>query len=305
MPYRDSDSVAGKFMKSALHIKRGGTMTHKKMMTTFRRLEEVGKRWGELTPTSITHKQIAHYVQQRIKDNITPNTIQNEVSHIRRAIKTVSAERKFFADKVCTSESLGVPKGTRISTRTAIDPAILESALERAAPNVRAVILLIDGINLRHAEAVCVEKRCLRDWTRALDEGQPLRVDIETKGAKPRFVFLKSEESREIARQGIAEALDYLITTGEKYLRPEEDKEKALRESHRDLQALGIAGDDSAHSIRDRWAVREYFAYRNDGCTHDEARARIAPSLGHSDKRGLFTFNNYLRATFERDGTEL
>lgn len=299
--YRNSDSVSAKFMKSALHLRRGGTLTHKKMHTTFERLAEVGKRWGDLSPATITQKQLTRYVEQRIADGISARTIQNECSHIRRAMSSVSTERKIFATQVCTNAALGVPSGTRIGTRTAIEPDILESALERAEPNMRAELLLMSGIGLRHREAVCVDQRCLKSWARSLDEGQPLRVDIETKAAKPRYVFL-GEESKAIAREGVAAALDYLRTTGKKYLRPEPDEEKALRESHRDLYELGIKGDNSAHSIRDLWAMREYTVYRGEGLTHEQARARLAPSLGHSDKRGLFTFNNYLRATFERDG---
>jgi site-specific recombinase XerC len=301
--YRNSDSVSAKFMKSALHLRRGGTLTHKKMHTTFERLAEVGKRWGDLSPATITQKQLTRYVEQRIADGISARTIQNECSHLRRAISNVSTERKIFANETCTNAVLGVPKGTRIGTRTAIDADVLASAIERADPGTRSSLLLMSGIGLRHLEANSVTKTVLKEWSRAIEIGQPLRVELGTKQDRPRSVFL-SPESAEIAKRGIDEAIIFLRETGQKYLRPEETLEQAVRESHRALKALDVKGENSPHSIRDAWAVREYLAHRAAGCTKEESWARLCPSIGHSDKRGRWLFNNYLKATLERDGID-
>src|ERR1700743_2679109 len=82
-------SIEAKFMAAALH-KGAATLTRQKMQTTFLAFAVHAKerRYGAaVDPATVTEKQLRNYVSSRIEAGITPRTIQNEVSHLRRALR--------------------------------------------------------------------------------------------------------------------------------------------------------------------------------------------------------------------------
>lgn len=303
-PYQEGDSVQAKWSKSSLVNVRGGTLTHKRMNTTWNALVRVAKqgRWGKLAPHNLTEKQFRKYVETRRDiDGIAAHCLAVETRHIRRALR--GCGREDFAT-VVTNAILGVPKGSRIGTGKATEPEVLAAARASAAPGVRAVIDLCNGIGLRIREAVCAAQS-LETWRTEMDEGQPLSVEIETKGDRPRCVFLRSEESRKLASDAIDRAIAHLKETGQVFLVESTSEEGAIRAIERDFAELGLEADNSAHSLRRDFAVREYLYLREKGLTKREACGKLSIALGHGSSRHRWVWNNYLRATLEalgRDG---
>lgn len=296
--FKDSDSVEAKFGQASIVHSKGGTLTRKRMATTFRALEAVAKegRWGRLSPATMTEKQFMKYTQiRREQDGIVPRCQALESSHIRRALR--GAGRADLADKV-TNKMLGIPPGSRIGTGTITDPEVLQRAREAAPENVRALIDICDGIGLRVREAVC-SADSLKLWKIELEDRQPLTVETETKGGKPRSVFLRTEESRELARDAIERGLAYLKESGQKFLIPSVSEEAAIRQAERELAALGLEKDNSAHSLRRGFAVREYLYMKDEGMEHKQILQKLSMALGHGPSRGRWVWNNYLRATLE------
>ena len=140
--YKPNDSGGAKFMKSALFNKGGATLTKVRMGSTFNSIVNFGKqqRWGPIEPATLTVKQLKGFVAFRIEEGITPRSIQNEMSHIRRALEGVGREK--FAQEVCSNKELGVPSASRIGTGKVVDPHVLQNALECAPADTRALIEL-------------------------------------------------------------------------------------------------------------------------------------------------------------------
>lgn len=300
-PYKTGDSCQAKWSKSALVNVRGATLTHKRMNTTWNAVARVAKqgRWGNLAPDNFTEKQFRKYVEtRRDADGISAHCLAVEAGHIRRALR--GAGREDFADAI-TNQMLGVPQGTRIGTGKATDPEVLAAARQNASENVRVVIDLCNGIGLRLREAVC-SGPSLETWKKEMEEGQPLTVEIETKGDRPRAVFLRTEESREIARSAIDRAIEYLKESGQEFLVESVSLEGAMRNINNYFAELGLEVDNSAHSLRRDFAVREYFHLREEGLTKKEACGKLSLALGHGSSRHRWVWNNYLRATLEEMG---
>jgi len=300
-PYKTGDSCQAKWSKSALVNVRGATLTHKRMSTTWNAVARVAKegRWGNVAPDNLTEKQLRKYVEiRRDVDLISSHCLAVETGHIRRALR--GAGREDFADAI-TNQMLGVPQGTRIGTGKVTNPEVLAAARENASENVRAIIDLCSGIGLRIREAVCCGPS-LEMWRKELDEGQPLSVEIETKGDRPRCVFLRTEESREIASSAIDRAIEYLKESGQEFLVGSVSLEGAMRNINNYFAELGLEEDNSAHSLRRDFAVREYFHLREEGLTRREACGKLSLALGHGSSRHRWVWNNYLRATLEEMG---
>jgi site-specific recombinase XerD len=299
-PYKPGDSVQAKFSKGSLVNVRGGTLTHKRMNTTWNALAAVAKegRWGKLEPDTLTEKQFTKYMEARRETGLSSQCQRVEAGHIRRALR--GCGREDFADAV-TNKMLGIPQGSRIGKGKATDPQVLAAARASASPGVRAVIDLCNGIGLRIREAVC-SAQSLQTWRTELDEGQPLSVEIETKGDRPRCVFLRSEETRQLASDAVDRAIAHLRETGQVFLVESISEEGAMRAIERDFADLGLEADNSAHSLRRDFAVREYLYLREGGLTKREACGKLSIALGHGSSRHRWVWNNYLRATLEAMG---
>jgi site-specific recombinase XerD len=296
--FKASDSVQAKFGQASIVKGKGGTLTRKRRATTFRALEKVARegRWGNLSPATMTEKQFMRFMEVRREvDKITARCQALESSHIRRALR--GAGREDLADRV-TNEMLGVQPGSRIGTGTITNSEVLERAREAAPENVRALIDLCDGIGLRIREAVC-SGESLKLWKIELEDRQPLTVEAETKGGKPRSVFLRTEESRELACDAIERGLAFIKESGQEFLIPSVSEEGAVRQAQRELAALGLESDNSAHSLRRDFAVREYLHMKDGGMEHKQILQKLSMALGHGPSRGRWVWNNYLRSTLE------
>ncbi|MGV7243803.1 integrase domain-containing protein [Caballeronia sp. M23-90] len=286
-------SIEAKFMAAALH-KGASTLTKQRMRTTFRAFAAHAKerRYGLVDPATITEKQLGNYVASRIAVGITPRSIQNEMSHLRRTLR--GAGRAELAGAV-TNAKLGVPKGTRIGKGRVVDEHLLAQALAKAQTDTRTWIQLERYLGLRREEMIESHKS-LKQWEKALARGQSfITVRHGTKNGRIRDTFLPPHY-RERALMAVRAAL--AVTTTRQYLVNSLNDEAAKQQVHRRFAALGLEGEDSGHSLRRAFCHDNYEYYLGEGHSAKEALALCSRDLGHGEGRGRWIWNNYLRATY-------
>lgn len=289
--YRNDDSIETKFMKSCLFNNRAAILTKSRMQSTCKAVAACAKkhRWGAVDPISLTLKQMKGFVTFRIAEGISPRSIQNEMSHLRRALEGVG--RKTFAQKVCVNKALGVPSSSRIGIGKVVDPEVLQSALERAPADTRALIELSRSLGLREREAV-MSANSLNEWDRALAQRHPIIVRDGTKGGRARSVVV-SPVLRERALAAVKSARAVL---GQQKQLVCSKSLKAAVEQHSDrLAKLGLKRENSCHSLRRAFAMDQYKHYLAEGCSEKVALSRTSNDLGHGDGRGRWVFNNYIK----------
>lgn len=288
-------SIEAKFMAAALY-KGAGTLTKQKMRTTFRAFAAHAKerRYGPVDPSTITEKQLGNYVASRIEAGITARTIQNEMSHLRRALR--GAGRAELADAV-TNAKLGVPKGTRIGKGRVVDERLLAQVLANAQTDTRAWIQLERYLGLRREEMIESHKS-LKQWEKALARGQSfITVRHGAKNGRIRDTFLPPQ-FRERALAAVRAALE--VMTKRQYLVNSPNDKAAKQQVHGRFAALGLEGEDSGHSLRRAFCRDNYEYYLGEGHIAKEALAMCSRDLGHGEGRGRWIWNNYLRATYEQ-----
>lgn len=287
-------------MQAAIAKKKGGRATRDRMKSTFRQLSKIAKagRWGNVTPATLTHKQLAKYVETRVEKGISAHSIQTEVSAIRRALDGVG--RSIDVVKIFTSKSLGVPQCSRKGDGKAVDEGVYRQALQKADPVTLALMRLQKAVGMRINEVIeCRDS--LKSWNNVLSlGGSELRVSDGTKGGRVRTVHLQPE-ARSEAHAAVVAALA-VTNGGRKHFFPAAKDGKAARGMYADnLENLGLKGENSSHSLRRSFAVRQYLAYVKTGYEHKAALARLSLDLGHGDGRGRWVWNNYLRGTLGGD----
>ncbi len=291
---KEPRSIEAKFMAAALY-KGAATTTKSRMKSTFNALFVHCKRgrYGEVSPSTLSEKQFIRFVESRIAAGITPRAIQNETSHIRRAL--IGARRADFAKKM-SNAALGVPSGTRIGSGRATDEAVLASALERAAPDTRVWIELERYLGLRQTEVIESHKS-IRQWEKAIARGDRF-VDVRegTKGGRPRQVFIPDQHRERVlsaVRAGLAvlETRQYMVDA---------TTEQAAKQQMQDrFAALGLRGGDAGHSLRRAFAKDQFEHYMAEGYERRQALSLVSRDMGHGDGRGRWVWNNYLKGSYE------
>lgn len=298
IPYSESDSVLAKFMSAALGKKGAATSSCPRMRTTFIALEAFAKRgrWGKVDPLTLTFHQFRSFIQSRI-GKVADISVQNEAGHIRRALRCVG--RSEFAAVTCSKEALGVPSASRIGKGTAMDVDVLAAVLPRAKEETKALLLLEHALGLRHREAVMCHKS-LQDWKKALKDGQPIVVRYGTKGGLTRSVYLCPSKARDAAI-AVDAAIKVLKDQKQEFLVNSVSLKSALATNHKRMKRLGIADENSQHSLRRSFTVEQYYFYCEVlQMEKKKAWATLSRDLGHGDKRGRWVYNCYLKATIER-----
>jgi len=170
---------------------------------------------------------------------------------------------------------------------------VLSLALMLASRAIRACIALIEVLGLRQNELVeCRDS--LVDWERALRIGGPsIELIAGAKGGRPRVIFILAEH-RAAAYLAVVEML--AITDGGKGhpIREATSGGAAVDKFSKELAKIGIKGEYSCHSLRRRFALRQYRGYLYLGYQPRIALKRLALDLGHGEKRGRWVLNNYL-----------
>ena len=295
--YRKNDSIEAKFMKAALAGNRAAVLTKSRMQSTFVALADFAKkkRWGEVEPASLTVKQLKGFIASRVEEEITPRSIQNEMSHVRRALQGVGRHDKSDKHSEWGNKKLGVPSGSRIGSGKVVDPQVLQSALECAPADTKALIELSRSLGLREREAI-QSGDSLPQWERALSEGRPIIVRDGTKGGPARSVV--------VAPGGLERALGAVkaartVLGQQKHLVISKSLKAAIEQHSDRLAKVGLKGENSCHSLRRAFAMDQYQHYLAVGYTKKKALAWTSNDLGHGDGRGRWVYNNYLKASIE------
>jgi integrase len=293
--FSKKDSIEAKFLKSALVHNRAATLTKVRMLTTFRALAKFAKagRWGTIDPYNLTAKQLRKYTLARIEQDVCVRSVQNETSHIRRALRGVG--RSEFAQKICSNKALGVPPASRIGTGKVVDPIVFQSALLTAPADTHALIELSRWLGLRIREAI-LSANSLREWDRSLSAGQPILVRYGSKGGRVRSVPIRPE-GIEPAQDAVKTAL--AVVKKQKWLVVSKNLKSAIKQHSYRLERVGLHGENSCHSLRRAFAMDQYRYYLQEGNDQKTALARTSNDLGHGDKRGRWVYNNYLRCSLE------
>ena len=285
-----------KFFKAATK-EHAATLSKKAMKSTFKLLAKHAEkgRWGNLTPQNITQKQLTKYVQQRLDDGLKSRTIKNQVAHIRRAIKLCGREE---FNSSFSNKDLGVPESTYIGKGKATDPAVLELALERATPIETAWIVAMNELGMRGRELVRAGPS-LQQWERQITAGQPIYLYAGAKTGRSRQVYI-APERREAALEAVRTLKDIAERQGGHVVAKDSLAQAISHVAYR-LARLGLVGENSPHSLRRDFAVKQRAHYRSQGFSEIESRCRVSVDLGHGDslQRGTVAYNSYIRSTEE------
>lgn len=277
--------------------KKGATLTRERASSTWNALARFAKeRRMILHPEKMTSKQLMQFVLYRQEQGISSRSIQNEVSHIRRALVGAGRDIGDLKDpkNYFSSARLKVPEGSRIGGKPpAPENALASIKTDRA--DVRAALALQEAMGLRMAEAI-QSASSLAGWIKELDEarefgrGAFLPVNAGTKGGRPRYVLVKAEKL-DAVRNAVAQA--NAVVKGD-HLVQSASLESARRLLERACHDAGFQN----HGLRRDWAVRQFLAYRADGKPEKEALRLLSGDLGHGDGRGRWCWNNYLKGAF-------
>ena len=289
------------FSKAFQVDKKGAVLTRTRASTTWNALAQFAKeRRMILHPEKMTSKQLMQFVAYRQEQGISSRSIQNEVSHIRRALVGAGRDIGDLKDpkNYFSSSRLKVPEGSRIGGNSpAPENALASLKTERA--DVRAAFDLQFHIGLRMAEAI-QSAPSLPGWVKQLDEARKLGRDAflpvtaGTKGGRPRHVLIKAE-NLDAVRAAVVKARAVVV---DGHLVQSASLEAARRLLERACKDAGFEN----HGLRRDWAVRQFLTYRAEGKPEKEALRLLSGDLGHGDGRGRWVWNNYLKGAFDGQG---
>ena len=289
------------FSKAFAAEARGGGATRDRARTTFVSLEKFSRtaKWGQTTPLNMTSKQVNQYIKGRVAAGISARVIQNEASHIRRALRgagralgDIRDPKNNFSNSRCS-----VPGASRIGGKA---PADVEKFSQAELPaDVRAALDLAIEFGLRRAESVKATN--VEEWARSLALAEKnglgadlhLSADAGSKGGRPRYIHIQADRVA-LAMKTVQVAIELKRENGGRLIQADSLQEALKRVSNACTRA-GLTGDDSAHGLRRAWASSQRNGYLAQGLTEKTALARLSVDLGHGDQRGRWVENNYLK----------
>lgn len=276
------------FMKQA----KGSSLTRARAATTWRALEKFAKEKKMiLSPDKMTSKQLMRFVEYRVESGLSPRSIQNEVSHIRRALEGAERNLGNLKDQKndWSGHRLKVPEGSRIGGKPPADKSAVHLVKR---DDIRAVFELQSELGLRVREAI-QSAHSLKAWAseiqlaKELGRGAWVRVVDGSKGGRPRSVWVPPSRLESVglvlARAVQQSAKGRLVQA--------KDLKAAARACGRAASAAGFA----SHGLRRAWAVEQFSRYVAEGMDKKLALKRLSQDLGHGDGRGRWVWNNYLK----------
>lgn len=279
--------------------KKGGFATAERARCTWRALDSFveKKGWHDVRPETITPKQMRIFLEARAAE-ISARSVQNEASHLRRAIEGSGRDLGDVRDSrnSWSSERMGIESVSRFGGKRAMSMEVFEEARKQLREDVRACVDLQKSTGLRRAEAIQAGPS-LREWSRELERatqdgrGTFLNVRDGCKGGRERCVWVPLERVAEVLQvvhqaQSVSQRDGRIIDV------------KGLKEAKTiysyELYRSGLTGDNSGHGLRRAFAQSQYRIYREHGFDERDALARLSRDLGHGDGRGRWVWNNYL-----------
>lgn len=285
------------FSKAFVSQAKGGTLTRVRAATTWRHLESFAREKKMiLKPEKMTSKQLLRYVQWRQESGINTRTIQNEISHIRRALRGAGRDLGDIGDAKNNygSARLEIEPGSRTNKAPPADVSLI-NGMSRA--DIQAACRLQAALGLRQMEAIC-SVNSLGEWGRALSDAQVqgrgafVEVRQGTKGGRARTTFIPPSaisSALEAVRGAAALVQGGALVQGAGL--------PAARRAY--ARACADAGF-SSHGLRRDFAVRQFLHYR-EAHPEKEALRRLSQDLGHGDGRGRWVKGNYLGALFNAE----
>lgn len=223
-------------------------------------------------------KHIENYVRERLAQNITKRSLQNEMAAIRCLLKQAGRDRLAASERL-SNKSLGLSGASRNGTRQAITKEHYRQVLETARAKdagMAAALELSRLMGLRSQEAVqCAQS--LRTWKQALEHGETRQtVVFGTKGGRPRETMI-------LDIGAVRKALDNALSVTENRngrLIDKPDLKSAMKYWHGQASRIGLTGAYSPHSLRYAWAQDAIRHYLAQGFSEKEALALTAMDLG-------------------------
>lgn len=253
--------------------------------------------WGRgFQVASVQHIKLKHirtYVENRQAAGIGARTIQNEVSHLRRAL--TAAGRGQFVEEQLGSRQLGLEQASRDGTKVAIDEAAYQAALAevgRRDEGVAAALELCRELGLRSQEAVMAGPY-LAQWKQALEQGRRLAVAAGTKGGRLRFLPSDMITRPERALAALERALR--SSEGSGRIVAADTLKSALDRFHNVARMSGLVGVHAPHSLRYGFACDAIDLMTRNGYSSRQAAQITSEALGHGDGRGRWVEQVYSR----------
>jgi hypothetical protein len=302
----------GKFAAAFKADAKGGVKTRQRAEQTFERFQEHAKKqsgWGkEITPETLSNKQLSHFAAARIFQGLDPKTVHNEVSHLRRCIEGAGRDLGNVRDPVnhFSNSRLGIPKIEKKPAREPASQQKTEAAIANTRPAISATIQLQAALGIRAEEAVMGTH--YTEWAAAVKDarelGHPtavLKVDEGTKGNKTRHVNIPAVRF-DAVQAAVERAIE--VRGSNKHLIEAYDKKlekftlaAAYQSYINATRYAGLTGHDSNHGLRRAFAVAQLGYYRGLGYDDKRASVLISRDLGHGDSRGKWVIENYISAS--------
>lgn len=274
--------------------KKGSAATRDRAFKTWRALESFAreKKWKSTGPENITPKQMNQFLDARA-GVITPRSVQNEASHLRRAIAGAGRDIGNVRDakNQWSSTRMKMPEGSRLGLKSAMNHEIFAIAREKLPPDIRALTDLQLALGMRRKESV-MSMPSLAEWERKMTAladrpGVFLPVTDGTKGHRPRHVFVPVANFARL-RLAIAAAKAAPIHIADRSL------EQSLTRYSNAMRRAGLTGENSGHGLRRGFAQDQFRLYRDSSLDEKTTLMRLSEDLGHGDSRGRWVSNNYL-----------
>jgi integrase len=296
-----ASSPTAAFMDASLRLGKASTRTREERHWTFRELERFAKekRFNNVTPSTLTLRQVQQLVKGWQDHGVTSRTIQNRMSHIRAALKGAGLKAKAEA-REWSNAAMGIqsPPGARVGKHRAVTDGELQAAHARAAGagergrEFQVLSELQRTLGLRASEAVQAAPS-LAAWQRGLQAGRPVEITFGTKGGRPRVTFVP-ESLRVRALQAVEAAQVLAAERGGRLIAA--PSLRAARERYLGACAEhGLKGEVASHGLRYAFAHDRFRAYLQEGIARPEALRRLSSDLGHGDGRGRYVKMIYLR----------
>ena len=241
----------------------------------------------------LKERHVALYFERRKADGIGTRTMQNEVAHIRAAMRAAGRSQAAASPSI-SNRALGLDGSSRDGTKTAATPEQYQGALDLARTidvGIHAVLGLERTLGLRAAEAIR-SGPSLATWERQLEAGERVLVIYGTKGGRDR---LSSPADREAALEAVRTARSVAADRGGRLIDKPTLKQAMTYYrnvmNRRITEATGMCG----HALRYAYAVDRVAAYGAEGLSTPESLAKTSIDLGHGDGRGTYVSQVYAK----------
>jgi len=236
--------------------------------------------------------QIKTYVDYLKKEGLTDRSIQNQLAHIRQALRSVNRDH-FASSEPMSNKAMGVSGASRGGTHQALSDlqyrAVL-AATKADKPGAAACMELQREIGLRAREAI-QSGESLKSWEKALLANIPCQVLHGTKGGRGRWTG-PVDLSRALA--AVRNAIAVADAQGG-YLIVSKNLKSAARAYGRSCEKVGMKGEHASHALRCMFAQERYAMHLQRLGSRSEALAATSLDLGHGDGRGTYVAQVYLK----------